>query len=83
MAGQSRGLCGRPSDELFDIRAPHVYLVKVEGDSKQGAGIYSGDIVVVDLTLYAQFGDIAIIAINNEPVCKRLFRTSAYWCMFQ
>ncbi len=25
-------------DELFDLRAPHVYLVKVEGDSMQGAG---------------------------------------------
>ena len=37
-----------PLDELFDLRAPHVYLVKVEGDSMQGAGIYSGDLVIVD-----------------------------------
>lgn len=30
-------------DELFDLRAPHMYLVQVEGDCMQGAGIYSGD----------------------------------------
>lgn len=61
-------------DELFDIRAPHVYLVKVEGDSMQGAGIYSGDIVVVDRGREAEHGDIVIAAINSEPVCKRLHR---------
>lgn len=38
-------------DELFDIRAPHVYLVKIEGDSMRGAGIYSGDLVIVDRSL--------------------------------
>lgn len=33
-------------DELFDIRAPHVYLVKIDGDSMPGAGIYDGDLVM-------------------------------------
>lgn len=60
-------------DELFDIRAPHVYLVKVEGDSMQGAGIYSGDLVIVDRSVTAVHGEIVIAAINCEPVCKRLY----------
>jgi DNA polymerase V len=59
-------------DELFDIRAPHVYLVKIEGDSMQGAGIYSGDLVIVDRSRNAEHGDIVIAALNCEPVCKRL-----------
>lgn len=59
-------------DELFDIRAPHVYLVKIEGDSMRGAGIYSGDLVIVDRSLYAEHGDIVIAALNTEPLCKRL-----------
>ena len=59
-------------DELFDLRAPHVYLVKVEGDSMQGAGIFSGDVVIVDRGRDAEHGDIIIAAVNNEPVCKRL-----------
>ena len=59
-------------DELFEIRAPHVYLVKIEGDSMQGAGIFSGDIVIVNRSLDAEHGDIVIAALNSEPVCKRL-----------
>lgn len=61
-------------DELFDIRAPHVYLVKVEGDSMEGAGIYSGDLVIVDRGREAEHDDIVIAAVNSEPVCKRLYR---------
>lgn len=60
--------------ELFDLRAPHVYLVKVEGDSMQGAGIFSGDVVIVGRGRNAEHGDIIITAVNNEPVCKRLHR---------
>jgi DNA polymerase V len=59
-------------DELFDIRAPHVYLVKIEGDSMQGAGIFDGDLVIVDRSLNAEHGDIVIAALNTEPLCKRL-----------
>lgn len=59
-------------DELFDIRAPHVYLVKIEGDSMQGVGIYDGDLVIVDRSLEGKHGDIVIAALNTEPLCKRL-----------
>lgn len=59
-------------DELFDVRAPHVYIARIEGDSMQGAGIYCGDFVIVDRSVYAEHGDIVIAAINSEPVCKRL-----------
>lgn len=59
-------------DELFDIREPHVYLLKIEGDSMEGAGIYCGDLVIVDRSVDAAHGDIVIAALNMEPVCKRL-----------
>lgn len=61
-------------DELFDLRSPHVYLVKVEGDSIQGTSIVSGDVVIVDRCRDAEHGDIIITAVNNESVCKRLYR---------
>ncbi|MBK0058134.1 translesion error-prone DNA polymerase V autoproteolytic subunit [Pseudomonas sp. S44] len=61
-------------DELFELRAPHVYLVQVEGDSMQGAGIFSGDLLIVDRSKDAEHGDIVIAAINAEPVCKRLHK---------
>lgn len=60
-------------DELFDLRAPHVYLVQVEGDSMLGAGIYPGDLLIVDRSAEPAHGDIVIAAINSEPLCKRLY----------
>ncbi|KPA87834.1 SOS response transcriptional repressor, RecA-mediated autopeptidase [Pseudomonas asplenii] len=59
-------------DELLNIRAPHVYLVSIQGDSMQGAGIFDGDLVVVDRSLEPQHGHIVVALLNNDPVCKRL-----------
>ncbi|WP_419735650.1 LexA family protein [Pseudomonas sp. COR18] len=59
-------------DELLNIRAPHVYLVSIQGDSMQGAGIFDGDLVVVDRSLEPQHGNIVVALLNNDPVCKRL-----------
>ncbi|MBY8973650.1 translesion error-prone DNA polymerase V autoproteolytic subunit [Pseudomonas sp. P867] len=59
-------------DELFEIRAPQVYLAKIQGDSMQGSGIFSGDLVIVDRSKTARHGDIVIAALNAECVCKRL-----------
>lgn len=61
-------------DELLDIRAPHMYLVRIEGNSMVGAGIFSGDLVAVDRSIEAEHGHIVIAAINTEPVCKRLHK---------
>lgn len=59
-------------DEVFDIRAPHVYLAKIEGESMRDAGIFCGDLVIVDRSRTAEHGDIVIAGLNSEPVCKRL-----------
>lgn len=61
-------------DELLELRAPHTYLVKVEGDSMMGAGIFPGDLLVVDRSKEARHGEVIIAALNGEPVCKRLHR---------
>ncbi|WP_287815287.1 translesion error-prone DNA polymerase V autoproteolytic subunit [Pseudomonas sp.] len=59
-------------DELLEIRAPHIYLVRISGSSMEGAGIFDGDLVVVDRSITAEHGHIVIAAVNCEPVCKRL-----------
>lgn len=59
-------------DKLMGLRAPGTYLVRVEGDSMDGAGIFSGDLLVVDRMLDAKHGSIVIAAMNCEPVCKRM-----------
>lgn len=38
----------------------------------EGAGIFDGDMAVVDRSITAEHGHIVIAAVNSEPVCKRL-----------
>ncbi|AMN76844.1 LexA family protein [Pseudomonas azotoformans] len=59
-------------DEVLNIRAPHVYLITITGDSMQGAGIFEGDIGIVDRSIEPVHGHLVVAALNNEPICKRL-----------
>lgn len=45
---------------------------EVEGDSMQGAGIANGDVVVVDKSLDARHGSIAICSIDGGLTIKKL-----------
>jgi DNA polymerase V len=73
-----------PGDDLVekslnvhDLLVTHpasTFFVRVEGDSMEGAGIFSGDILVVDRSLDAAAGRIVVAAINGELVVKRLAR---------
>ena len=48
------------------------FFAKVEGDSMIDAGIYPGDLVVIDRSVSAKDGHIVIAAIDNEFTIKRL-----------
>ncbi len=48
------------------------FFVRVEGDSMIGAGIHSGDILVVDRSLKPRHGKIVIAVLNGELTVKRL-----------
>lgn len=61
-------------DELFQLRAPHTYLVRVCGESLKGAGIFDGDLLVVDRSADPAPGAIVIAALNGEPIAKRFCR---------
>lgn len=50
------------------------FFVTASGDSMKGAGIASGDMLVVDRSLEASHGKIVIAAINGELTVKRLSR---------
>jgi len=55
------------------IRHPAAtFFVRVAGDSMTGAGIHSGDILVVDRSLEAVDGRIVVAALNGELTVKRL-----------
>lgn len=48
------------------------FFVRVEGDSMIGAGIHSGDILVVDRSLKPRHGKIVIAVLDGELTVKRL-----------
>jgi len=48
------------------------FFVRVEGDSMIGAGIFSGDVLVIDRSKEVKDGVIVVAAVNGEMVVKRL-----------
>jgi len=50
------------------------YFVRVTGDSMVGAGIHSGDLLVVDRSLEPEDKKIVIATINGEMTVKRIRR---------
>lgn len=52
-------------DHFLNIRAPGTYLVKVEGDRMEGAGIFSGDLLIDYKGLYPEAGQV-----NQESLVK-------------
>jgi len=48
------------------------FFVKVQGDSMEGAKIFSGDILVVDRSVSSVSGKIVVAAVYGEMVVKRL-----------
>ena len=64
------------------IRNPAAtYVMQVQGDSMQGVGIMSGDLVVIDRSVRASHGRIVIACQGGEFTIKRLKRdrTGAFW----
>ena len=51
-----------------------VFLLKVRGDSMIKAGIFSGDLVIVEPTKEANHNDIVVALFHNEATVKRLIR---------
>src|SRR3990167_1508561 len=52
-------------DELVNVRAPSVYLVRAGGDSLTEVGIFDGDVLVVDRAAVANQGDVVIALIEG------------------
>lgn len=69
---EDAGGFGLDLNDLLVPRPISTYYLRVDGDSMVGAGINSGDIVVVDKSLEARSGDIVVAAVEGEFTLKRL-----------
>jgi DNA polymerase V len=50
------------------------FYVRVSGDSMIGAGIHSGDVLVVDRSLEAKSGNVIVAALDGDLTVKRLYQ---------
>ncbi len=66
--------CERKLDlnELCIKKPAATYFVRAEGDSMIEAGIFPGDVLVVDRSINASHGDIVIASYNGELLIKKL-----------
>ena len=66
--------CERKLDlnELCIKKPAATYFVRAEGDSMIEAGIFPGDVIVVDRSIDAAHGDIVIASFNGELLIKKL-----------
>lgn len=71
----------QPGDEYVESRLdlndliehPHAtFFARVAGDSMRGAGIFHGDIVVVDRSLEVASGNVVVAVVNGEMLIKRV-----------
>lgn len=60
-------------NQLVITHPAATFFVRAAGDSMTGAGIASGDLLVVDRSLKPTHGRIVIAAINGELTVKRLY----------
>ena len=51
------------------------YFVRASGDSMTGAGIFDGDLLIVDRSLEPDHGKIAIVEVDGQLTVKRLFKS--------
>jgi DNA polymerase V len=75
---------GSPADDggvtrldLNDILIKHpqaTFLMRVAGDAMREAGIDDGDVVLVDRAITPAHGHVVIGVVEDEFVCRRLFR---------
>ena len=54
---------------------PSTYFMRMSGDAMTGAGIYSGDTLIIDRSLKAASGKIVVATLNGDMVVRRLEKT--------
>jgi DNA polymerase V len=66
-----------PRLDLNDLVIKHptaTFFVRVEGDSMTGAGIHSGDILVVDRAAAPKGNQVVVAVVNGEFTVKRILQ---------
>lgn len=66
-------------NELVVRRPAATFYARAEGDSMRDAGIFDGDLLVVDRSLRPDHGDIVVAVLNGCLTVKRVSRSGSRW----
>lgn len=62
-------------NEQLIMNKPATYFFRMNGDAMEGAGIYAGDVLIVDRSIKATSGKIIVAAVNGELLVRRFTQT--------
>lgn len=66
-------------DEHIVQKPAATFFVRVQGDSMREAGIFSGDILVVDRSVKPESGHLVVAVIEDDYAVKKLEKKNGYW----
>lgn len=61
-------------NQQYISNPPATFFFQVKGNSMEGAGIFDGDMVIVDRSLKPKSSSIVIAAVDGEWMVKRLYK---------
>lgn len=64
---------------LSGVNGNNLFALHIKGDSMINAGIYDGDIVIVDQCPTADNGDIVVALIGDEATVKRFYKENGHF----
>ncbi len=68
-------------NEQLILNKPATFFFRMNGDAMTGAGINSGDVLIVDRSIKAANGKIIVAAINGELVVRRLLQSFNHYAL--
>ena len=60
-------------DELLDLRAPHMYLVRISGDSMINAGMFDGDLAIVNRAMEGRKANRSFCGRRTRPTRRATY----------
>lgn len=61
-------------NELLVRHPQAAFMMRIAGDSMREAGVCDGDLALVDRAITAAHGHVVIAIVDDEFVCRRLYR---------
>lgn len=66
---------------LLDLRRPHRYVVRVDGDGLRRRGIHRDDVLILDTSAPPAVGKVCLAFVHGDVVVAELIRGEEGWLL--